>query len=41
MARQVQALLPKDTEAGQLIDWVARIPRGETVTLSAEVAMRR
>jgi len=41
MARQVRALLPNDMEAGQVIDWVARIPRPEPVTTSVEVVARR
>jgi hypothetical protein len=41
MARQVRALLPDDVEAGRLLEWIARIPRAEAVTVSAQVAMRR
>lgn len=41
MARQIRALLPNDMEAGQIIDWVAQIPRPETVTPSVEVVARR
>lgn len=41
MAMQVQALRPSDAEAGELVDWIRRIPRPEAVTRHAEALARR